>query len=83
MVAAMNKSLDILKYQLDKGYASGVDYDAQKTATAAAAATLPPLIKQDAQLKDQLAVLVGRYPSDQPRGKARPHHSQACRKTFR
>jgi outer membrane protein TolC len=66
MIVAMNKSLDILKYQLDKGYASGLDYNAQKTATAAAAATLPPLIKQDAQLKDQLAVLVGRYPSDQP-----------------
>jgi NodT family efflux transporter outer membrane factor (OMF) lipoprotein len=66
MIAAMNKSLDILKYQLDRGYASGVDYNAQKTTTAAAAATLPPLIKQDAQLKDQLAVLVGRYPSNQP-----------------
>jgi NodT family efflux transporter outer membrane factor (OMF) lipoprotein len=66
MIAAMNKSLDILKYQLDRGYASGVDYNAQKTATAAAAATLPPLIKQDAQLKDQLAVLVGRYPGEQP-----------------
>ena len=66
MVAAMNKSLDILKYQLDKGYASGLDYATQKAATAAAAATLPPLIKQDAQLKDQLAVLVGRFPSDQP-----------------
>jgi NodT family efflux transporter outer membrane factor (OMF) lipoprotein len=66
MVAAMQKSLDILKYQLDKGYASGVDYAAQKAAEAAAAATLPPLIKQDAQLKDQLAVLVGRFPSDQP-----------------
>ena len=38
MIAAMNKSLDILKYQLDKGYASGLDYNAQKAATAAAAA---------------------------------------------
>jgi NodT family efflux transporter outer membrane factor (OMF) lipoprotein len=66
MVAAMNKSLDILKYQLDKGYASGADYAAQKAATAAAAAALPPLIKQDALLKDQLAVLLGRYPSQQP-----------------
>ena len=66
MITAMNKSLDILKYELDKGYASGLDYNAQKTATAAVAATLPPLLKQDAQLQDQLAVLVGRYPSDQP-----------------
>jgi NodT family efflux transporter outer membrane factor (OMF) lipoprotein len=64
MIAAMNKSLDILKYQLDRGYASGLDYNAQKTATAAVAATLPPLIKQDAQLKDELAVLVGRYPGN-------------------
>jgi NodT family efflux transporter outer membrane factor (OMF) lipoprotein len=64
MVAAMNRSLDILKYQLDRGYASGLDYNAQKAATAAAAATLPPLIKQDGQLKDLLAVLVGHYPSE-------------------
>jgi NodT family efflux transporter outer membrane factor (OMF) lipoprotein len=69
MVAAMDKALDILKYQLDKGYASGADYAAQKAAEAAAAATLPPLIKQDAQLNDQLAVLVGRYPSQQPAAK--------------
>jgi NodT family efflux transporter outer membrane factor (OMF) lipoprotein len=66
MIAAMNKSLGILKYQLDKGYASGLDYNAQKAATAAAVATLPPLIKQDGQLKDQLAVLVGRFPSEGP-----------------
>ena len=66
MVDALDKSLAILKYQLDKGYASGADYAAQKAAEAAAAAGLPPLIKQDAQLKDQLAVLVGRFPSDQP-----------------
>jgi NodT family efflux transporter outer membrane factor (OMF) lipoprotein len=66
MVTAMQKSLDILKYQLDKGYASGVDYAAQKAAEASAAASLPPLVKTDAQLKDQLAVLVGRFPSDQP-----------------
>ncbi|MEP6604774.1 MAG: efflux transporter outer membrane subunit, partial [Nitrosospira sp.] len=66
MVAAMDKSLEILKYQLDKGYASGVDYAAQRAADAAAAATLPPLIKQNGQLKDQLAVLVGRYPGQPP-----------------
>lgn len=69
MIAAMDKSLEILKYQLDRGYASGLDYNAQKAATAAAQATLPPLAKQEAQLKDQLAVLVGRYPSDQPEEK--------------
>src|ERR1035438_5231946 len=66
MVTAMKQSLDILKYQFDMGYASGADYAAQKAATAATEATLPPLIKQDAQLKDQLAVLVGRFPSQQP-----------------
>lgn len=63
MVAAMDKSLGILKYQFDQGYASGVDYAAQRAAEAAAAATLPPLLKQDGQLQDQLAVLVGHYPS--------------------
>ena len=66
MIAAMNKSLDILKYQLTRAMPAAWIITRRKPRLAAAAATLPPLIKQDAQLKDQLAVLVGRYPSEQP-----------------
>ena len=40
-----------------------MDLAAQKSQLAAAEATLPPLIKQEAQFHDQLAVLAGQYPS--------------------
>jgi NodT family efflux transporter outer membrane factor (OMF) lipoprotein len=66
MIAAERKSLDILQYQKDKGYASGVDLAAQVSALAAAEATLPPLIKQEAQFHDQLAVLTGKFPAETP-----------------
>jgi NodT family efflux transporter outer membrane factor (OMF) lipoprotein len=58
--------LEIVKYQSDKGYASGLDLAAQDAQLAAVAATLPPLLKQEAQLHDLLAVLAGRFPSQAP-----------------
>jgi NodT family efflux transporter outer membrane factor (OMF) lipoprotein len=60
------KMLDILKYQLAKGYASGLDVAAQESQLAQLTATLPPLLKQSAQLRDLLATLAGRYPSQAP-----------------
>lgn len=59
-------SLQIVQYQFDKGYASGIDLAAQKSQLAQITATLPPLLKQFAQLRDLLAVLAGRYPSRAP-----------------
>jgi NodT family efflux transporter outer membrane factor (OMF) lipoprotein len=56
----------ILQYQLDKGYASKLDLAAQKSQLAQTMASLPPLIKQLAQLHDQLAVLAGQFPSQMP-----------------
>ncbi|WP_233843197.1 efflux transporter outer membrane subunit [Dyella sp. 2HG41-7] len=56
----------ILQRQTDKGYASGLDLAAQKSQLAQTVATLPPLLKQLAQQRDALAVLVGRFPSDAP-----------------
>ena len=56
----------ILQRQADKGYASGLDLAAQKSQLAQMAATLPPLLKQLAQQRDALAVLVGRFPNDAP-----------------
>jgi NodT family efflux transporter outer membrane factor (OMF) lipoprotein len=53
----------ILKYQFAKGYASRLDLAAQESQLAQVAATLPPLLKQSAQLRDLLAVLAGRFPS--------------------
>ncbi|HEY7979399.1 MAG TPA: efflux transporter outer membrane subunit [Rhizomicrobium sp.] len=57
------KMVDIIEYQLKKGYASGLDLAAQKSQLAQTVASLPPLMKQLAQQHDQLAVLTGRFPS--------------------
>jgi len=56
----------ILQYQFDKGYASRVDLAAQESQLAQVTATLPPLLKQLAQLNDLLAVLAGRFPNQAP-----------------
>jgi NodT family efflux transporter outer membrane factor (OMF) lipoprotein len=66
LIDTQTKSLKILRYQLAKGYASRVDVAAQESQLAQANATLPPLIKQAAQLHDQLAVLCGQFPSQAP-----------------
>ncbi len=66
LIESAGKTLKILRYQLDKGYASGLDVAAVESQLAQFAATLPPLMKQEAQLRDQLAVLAGRFPSEQP-----------------
>ena len=62
LIESDSKSVQILEYQHDKGYASGVDLAAEKSLLAAAEASLPPLMKQEAQLRDQLAMLAGQYP---------------------
>jgi NodT family efflux transporter outer membrane factor (OMF) lipoprotein len=63
LIDSNTKAVDILKYQLDKGYASRLDLAAQESQLAQIAATLPPLVKQLAQLHDLLAALTGRFPS--------------------
>ena len=45
---------------------SRLDLAAQESQLAQVAATLPPLLKQPAQLHDLLAVLAGRFPSQAP-----------------
>jgi NodT family efflux transporter outer membrane factor (OMF) lipoprotein len=66
LIATESQTLEILKYQLAKGYASGVDIAAQQSQLAQATATLPPLLKQLDQLQDLLAVLTGQFPSQAP-----------------
>jgi NodT family efflux transporter outer membrane factor (OMF) lipoprotein len=63
LIDSNTNALTILRYQFDKGYASGVDVAAQESQLALVAATLPPLIKQLAQTRHLLAVLTGRFPS--------------------
>ncbi len=59
-------SVKILRYQFDKGYASRLDLAAQESQLAQVTATLPPLLKQLAQVHDLLAVLAGRFPNQAP-----------------
>src|SRR5580658_294052 len=61
-----SRMLEILRYQLEKGYASGLDVAAQESQLAQVQALLPPLLKQSAQLRDALAALTGVYPSQAP-----------------
>jgi NodT family efflux transporter outer membrane factor (OMF) lipoprotein len=60
--------LEVLRYQLAKGYANGLDVAAQEAQLAQVAATLPPLLKQAAQLHDLMATLAGEFPSQGPAG---------------
>jgi len=66
LIDSNSNMLQILKYQLSKGYASGLDVAAQESQLAQVSATLPPLIKQLAQQRDLLADLTGRFPSQAP-----------------
>jgi NodT family efflux transporter outer membrane factor (OMF) lipoprotein len=69
LVDSNTEALDILKYQFSKGYASRLDMAAQESQLAQVAATLPPLVKQLAQLHDLLAALTGRFPAQVPKEK--------------
>src|SRR5262249_49223707 len=69
IIRSQRESLDILRKQLALGQVAGQDVAAQETALAQAEGALPPLRKQLAQQRDLIAVLAGRFPSDQPAAK--------------
>jgi NodT family efflux transporter outer membrane factor (OMF) lipoprotein len=63
----VNSSMaDTVRYQFAHGYASGLDVAAQEAQLAQIAATLPPLLKQEAAQRDLLAILGGQFPSQAP-----------------
>jgi NodT family efflux transporter outer membrane factor (OMF) lipoprotein len=66
LIALNSKMLDILRRQLDTGYANRSDVAAQEAALAQVRATLPPLRKALAQQRDLLTALSGAYPSQGP-----------------
>ncbi|HEV2693134.1 MAG TPA: efflux transporter outer membrane subunit, partial [Verrucomicrobiae bacterium] len=66
LVNLNSNMVEILRYQFSKGYAGRLDLVAQESQLAQMIATLPPLLKQEAQLRDLLAVLAGRFPNQQP-----------------
>ncbi|HEY2344271.1 MAG TPA: efflux transporter outer membrane subunit [Xanthomonadaceae bacterium] len=57
------KIVDILRYQMAKGYANGLDLAAQESQLAQAQSALPSLQTQLEQQRHALAVLTGRLPS--------------------
>ena len=67
LITINTKMLDILKKQLETGYANRNDVALQEAALAQVKATLPPLRKALAQQRDLLAALAGIYPSQGPR----------------
>jgi NodT family efflux transporter outer membrane factor (OMF) lipoprotein len=67
IIGIQRKSLEILRKQQSLGQAAGADVAAQEAALAQAEATLPPLQKQLGQQRHLIAVLVGRYPSEEPK----------------
>ena len=67
LISINTKMLDILKKQLQTGYANRNDVALQEAALAQVVATLPPLRKALQQNRDLLSALIGVYPSQEPR----------------
>ena len=63
IIAAEEKSLQILRDQFRLGLAMRIDVAAQETALAQAEAALPPLQKQFEQTRDLIRALVGNLPN--------------------
>jgi NodT family efflux transporter outer membrane factor (OMF) lipoprotein len=65
IIAADEKSLQILRDQFRLGFAMRIDLAAQETMLAQARATLPPLQKQFEQTRDLIRALVGNLPNQE------------------
>ena len=63
IIAAEEKSLQILRDQFRLGFAMRIDVAAQETALAQARATLPPLQEQFEQTRDLIRALAGNLPN--------------------
>ena len=63
IITADEKSLQILREQLQMGYAMRIDVAAQEAALGQARMLLPPLQKQLEQTRDLIRALVGRLPN--------------------
>jgi NodT family efflux transporter outer membrane factor (OMF) lipoprotein len=67
IIRVQREALDILNRQQSFGQVAGGDVAAQQASLAQAETSLPPLRKQLGQQRHLIAVLAGRYPSDQPK----------------
>jgi outer membrane protein TolC len=66
LITLNRKMLDVLRKQLDTGYANRSDVAGQEAQLAQVEATLPPLRKALGVQRDLLAALSGSYPSEGP-----------------
>ena len=64
IIAADQKSLQILRDQFRLGFAMRIEVAAQEAALAQAQALLPPLQRQSEQTRDLMRALIGRLPND-------------------
>jgi len=67
LISLNRKGLEVLRRQLDAGFANRTDVATQEAALAQTEATLPPLRKTLAQTRDLLAALAGGFPQLEPR----------------
>ena len=65
LIAIATRMLETLRSQYARGYASQLDVAAQEAQVAQVVATLPPLLKQLAQQRDELAALSGGFPNQE------------------
>ncbi len=65
LISINKDTLEILRSQYKKGYATELDVAGQEAQLAQVVATMPPLLKQLAQQRDQLAVLSGAFPNQE------------------
>ena len=66
IIASETEALGVLRRQSELGQVAGADVVAEEAALAQTRAALPPLQQKLAQQRAGLAVLVGRFPSDEP-----------------
>jgi NodT family efflux transporter outer membrane factor (OMF) lipoprotein len=66
LIGINRQMFSLLQYQHSKGYAAGPDVAAQQAQLKQLEASLPPLLKQREQQDHLLAVLTGRFPSQEP-----------------
>src|SRR6266481_6333059 len=64
IITAQSQELDLLNQQFELGAVARGDVLQQQSQLAATQATLPPLQKQLSQVRNQLSVLLGRYPAE-------------------
>jgi NodT family efflux transporter outer membrane factor (OMF) lipoprotein len=67
IIALNEKMLETIRRQFETGFANRNDFALQEAAVAQAKATLPPLRKALAQVRDLIAALAGSFPTEGPR----------------